>query len=79
MNPLGIWIAHQFCFFWGDYLLGGKFDKSEIAEFVFANKLPLVTIFTRESAPLIFESPIKKQVVRSIPTRSINVVIGMRF
>jgi hypothetical protein len=36
--------------------------KSKIAEFVFANKLPLVTTFTRESAPLIFESPIKKQV-----------------
>jgi hypothetical protein len=40
----------------------GNFSKSEIAEFVFANKLPLVTIFTRESAPLIFESTIKKQV-----------------
>lgn len=40
----------------------GQFVKSKIAEFVFANKLPLVTTFTRESAPLIFESPIKKQV-----------------
>lgn len=41
----------------------GNFSKSEIAEFVFANKLPLVTIFTRESAPLIFESTIKKQLL----------------
>lgn len=40
----------------------GQFVKSSIAEFVFSNKLPLVTIFTRENAPAIFESPIKKQV-----------------
>lgn len=40
----------------------GQFVKSSIAEFVFANKLPLVTTFTRESAPAIFESPTKKQV-----------------
>ncbi|KAF4356424.1 hypothetical protein F8388_013289 [Cannabis sativa] len=39
----------------------GKFEKSTIAEFVFANKLPLVTLFTRENAPAIFESTIKKQ------------------
>ncbi|XP_059666073.1 protein disulfide isomerase-like 1-4 isoform X2 [Cornus florida] len=38
-----------------------QFTKSAIAEFVFENKIPLVTIFTRESAPLIFENPIKKQ------------------
>lgn len=41
----------------------GHFTKSEIVDFVFANKLPLVTIFTRESAPLIFENPIKKQLL----------------
>ncbi|XP_023751529.1 protein disulfide isomerase-like 1-4 [Lactuca sativa] len=41
----------------------GLFDKSAIKEFVFANKLPLVTNFSRESATLIFESPIKKQVL----------------
>ncbi|KAM7502083.1 hypothetical protein LguiB_000987 [Lonicera macranthoides] len=41
----------------------GQFIKSAIAEFVFANKLPLVTVFTRESASLIFESPIKKQLL----------------
>lgn len=44
----------------------GKFAKSAIAEFVFANKLPLVTTFTRESAPLIFESQIKKQVTSDL-------------
>ncbi|RXH83664.1 hypothetical protein DVH24_005917 [Malus domestica] len=41
----------------------GKFDKSAIAEFVFANKLPLVITFTRENAPQIFESTIKKQLL----------------
>lgn len=41
----------------------GQFTKSAIAEFVSANKLPLVTTFTRESGPSIFESPIKKQVL----------------
>ncbi|KAM1099934.1 hypothetical protein ACFX15_006236 [Malus domestica] len=42
---------------------GGKFDKSAIAEFVFANKLPLVITFTRDNAPQIFESTIKKQLL----------------
>ncbi|KAA0036960.1 hypothetical protein IC582_028079 [Cucumis melo] len=41
----------------------GEFSKSAIVEFVFANKLPLVTTFTKESAPLIFESSIKKQLI----------------
>ncbi|PIA37392.1 hypothetical protein AQUCO_03000171v1 [Aquilegia coerulea] len=41
----------------------GQFTKSEIVEFVFGNKLPLVTVFTRESAPLVFDSPIKKQLL----------------
>ncbi|XP_052200289.1 protein disulfide isomerase-like 1-4 [Diospyros lotus] len=41
----------------------GQFTKSEITQFVYENKLPLVTIFTREIAPLIFENPIKKQLL----------------
>ncbi|KAH0749986.1 hypothetical protein KY290_029218 [Solanum tuberosum] len=41
----------------------GKFRKSSIAKFVSASKLPLVTTFTKETAPLIFASPIKKQVL----------------
>ncbi|CAL1404288.1 unnamed protein product [Linum trigynum] len=41
----------------------GNFSRSSIAEFVFANKLPLVTIFTRENAPAVFESEIKKQLI----------------
>ncbi|XP_059660579.1 protein disulfide isomerase-like 1-4 [Cornus florida] len=41
----------------------GQFVKSAIAKFVLANKLPLVNIFTRESAPVIFESSIKKQLL----------------
>ena len=50
----------------------GQFVKSAIAEFVFANKLPLVTTFTRESAPAIFESPIKKQVYVVYVCYSVN-------
>ncbi|KAI4383803.1 hypothetical protein MLD38_009601 [Melastoma candidum] len=41
----------------------GEFVKSAITEFVFSNKLPLVTKFTRESASSIFESVIKKQML----------------
>ncbi|RWR83946.1 protein disulfide isomerase-like protein 1-4 [Cinnamomum micranthum f. kanehirae] len=41
----------------------GEFTKSAIVDFVFANKLPLVTTFSRESASLIFENPIKKQLL----------------
>lgn len=41
---------------------GGQFTKTAIAEFVFENKLPLLTNLTRESAPTVFENPIKKQV-----------------
>ncbi|RDX70813.1 Protein disulfide isomerase-like 1-4, partial [Mucuna pruriens] len=41
----------------------GQFVKAEIANFVSSNKLPLVTTFTRESAPSIFESQIKKQLM----------------
>ncbi|XP_011089301.1 protein disulfide isomerase-like 1-4 [Sesamum indicum] len=41
----------------------GQFKKSVIAEFVSANKLPLVVTFSRENAPLIFESTIKKQLL----------------
>lgn len=44
-------------------LYDGVFTKSGIVAFVSANKLPLVTPFTRESAPLIFGNPIKKQVM----------------
>lgn len=41
----------------------GQFTKSAIVKFVSANKLPLVTVFTRESGASIFSSPIKKQVL----------------
>ncbi|KAK9124273.1 hypothetical protein Sjap_013875 [Stephania japonica] len=44
-------------------LFDGQFVKSAIAEFVFNNKLPLVTPFTRESAAMVFENPIKKQLI----------------
>ncbi|CAI0453041.1 unnamed protein product [Linum tenue] len=45
------------------FYVDGNFSRSSIAEFVFANKLPLVTIFTRENAPAVFESEIKKQLI----------------
>ncbi|VFQ62616.1 unnamed protein product [Cuscuta campestris] len=42
-------------------LFDGVFTKSAISEFVYENKVPLVNYFTRETAPQIFENPIKKQ------------------
>ncbi|XP_010520368.1 PREDICTED: protein disulfide isomerase-like 1-4 [Tarenaya hassleriana] len=41
----------------------GEYVKSALIKFISSNKLPLVTIFTRESAPQIFESEIKKQLM----------------
>ncbi|CAN1346438.1 Protein disulfide isomerase-like 1-4 [Linum perenne] len=49
--------------YFGMSVVYGNFSRSAIAEFVFANKLPLVTIFTRENAPSVFESEIKKQLI----------------
>ncbi|KAF3455003.1 hypothetical protein FNV43_RR05451 [Rhamnella rubrinervis] len=53
----------------------GQFVKSSIADFVFSNKLPLVTTFTRENAPAIFESPIKKQVLLFATSNDSEVVL----
>ncbi|CAN4119338.1 unnamed protein product [Withania somnifera] len=52
----------------------GQFTKSAITKFVSANKLPLVTIFTRESGPSIFESPITKQVLLFATTNDTDKV-----
>ncbi|CAL9244391.1 unnamed protein product [Arabidopsis halleri] len=41
----------------------GEFVKSALVSFVSANKLALVSVFTRETAPEIFESAIKKQLL----------------
>ncbi|XP_073056248.1 protein disulfide isomerase-like 1-4 [Primulina eburnea] len=53
----------------------GQFQKSAIAEFVSANKVPLVTIFSRESASLIFESQIKKQLLLFTSSKDSKKVI----
>ncbi|KAF5744706.1 protein disulfide isomerase-like 1-4 [Tripterygium wilfordii] len=55
----------------------GQFVKSEISEFTFSNKLPLVTIFTRENAPSIFESPIKKQLLLFATSNNSKNVISV--
>ncbi|KAK7312563.1 hypothetical protein VNO77_36510 [Canavalia gladiata] len=47
----------------------GQFVKAEIADFVSSNKLPLVTTFTRENAPSIFESKIKKQLLLFVTSK----------
>ncbi|XP_076887166.1 protein disulfide isomerase-like 1-4 [Bidens hawaiensis] len=52
----------------------GKFEKSSIKEFVFANKLPLVTTFSRETGTLIFESPIKKQILLFATSKGLSKV-----
>ncbi|KAI4998961.1 hypothetical protein ZWY2020_054825 [Hordeum vulgare] len=41
----------------------GEFRASAIAEFVSANKIPLITTLTQETAPAIFDNPIKKQLL----------------
>ncbi|KXG29239.2 protein disulfide isomerase-like 1-4 isoform X2 [Sorghum bicolor] len=41
----------------------GEFKASAIADFVSANKLPLVTTLTQETSPSIFGNPIKKQIL----------------
>ncbi|XP_010427228.1 PREDICTED: protein disulfide isomerase-like 1-3 isoform X1 [Camelina sativa] len=41
----------------------GNFTKTAIAEFVSANKVPLVINFTREGASLIFENSVKNQLI----------------
>lgn len=43
------------------YDADGEFKASAIADFVSANKLPLVTTLTQETSPSIFGNPIKKQ------------------
>ncbi|KAI7735971.1 hypothetical protein M8C21_022383, partial [Ambrosia artemisiifolia] len=42
---------------------GGQFTRSEMAEFVYKNKLPLVSYFTRASASQIFKNPINNKVI----------------
>ncbi|KAJ3679798.1 hypothetical protein LUZ60_016076 [Juncus effusus] len=41
----------------------GEFSTAGITNFVFENKLPLVSVFTRDSAQSIFEHTIKKQLL----------------
>ncbi|XP_062217869.1 protein disulfide isomerase-like 1-4 [Phragmites australis] len=44
-------------------LYDGEFKASAIADFVSVNKLPLVITLTQETAPSIFDNPIKKQIL----------------
>eukprot|EP00262_Sarcandra_glabra_P018748 TRINITY_DN684_c0_g1_i2.p1 TRINITY_DN684_c0_g1~~TRINITY_DN684_c0_g1_i2.p1 ORF type:complete len:579 (+),score=130.37 TRINITY_DN684_c0_g1_i2:33-1739(+) len=53
----------------------GTFTKSAIAEFVSSNKLPLVTTFSRETASLIFENPIKHQLLLFVTSNGSEKVI----
>lgn len=53
----------------------GKFEKDAISEFIFANKLPLVTTFSRETASLIFESPVKKQILLFVHGKDVEKTI----
>ncbi|XP_024544402.1 protein disulfide isomerase-like 1-4 [Selaginella moellendorffii] len=41
----------------------GKFEKDAISQFVSTNKLPLVIVFSGENSSLIFDNPIKKQLL----------------
>ncbi|KAH7691178.1 protein disulfide-isomerase A1 protein [Dioscorea alata] len=53
----------------------GQFTKSAILDFIFANKLPLVTTFTRETAPTIFDNPIKKQLLLFVTSNGSEKVL----
>lgn len=52
-------VKPRVCFVWR---ADGEFNRIPLHEFVFANKLPLVINFTRETASSIFESDVKRQV-----------------
>lgn len=43
-------------------LAGGKYAAADLTDFVSKNKLPLVVAFSQQTGPLIFQSPVKKQV-----------------
>lgn len=47
----------------GIYHFSGEFTKSNVAEFVTGNKLPLVITLTQQTAQQVFENPIKKQLL----------------
>ncbi|ERN15982.1 protein disulfide isomerase-like 1-4 [Amborella trichopoda] len=53
----------------------GQFTKSAIVDFVLANKLPPVITFTRENAPLIFENPIKTQIILFVTSKDYEKVL----
>ncbi|XP_074287553.1 protein disulfide isomerase-like 1-4 [Silene latifolia] len=53
----------------------GEFTKSAIAEFVFANKHPLITAFTKHNAALIFQSQIKKQLLLFATSKNSALVL----
>jgi len=53
----------------------GKFEKAPISKFIFANKLPLVTSFTRESDKMIFDSSIKKEILLFTSAKDYEKVI----
>ncbi|KAL5998376.1 Protein disulfide isomerase-like [Asimina triloba] len=53
----------------------GRLTKSAIHDFVIANKLPLVTPFTHENAPLISDHPIRKQVLLFATANDSNEVL----
>lgn len=40
----------------------GQFSKAAIVDFVIANKLPLVTVLSKETGQDLFDNPIKRQV-----------------
>ncbi|KAH9623725.1 hypothetical protein KSS87_006307 [Heliosperma pusillum] len=53
----------------------GEFTKPAIAEFVFANKHPLITAFTKHNAALIFQSQIKKQLLLFATSKNSALVL----
>lgn len=53
----------------------GKFERVPLSEFILANKLPLVSTFSRDTATGIFESSIKKQLILFTPPEDLGKML----
>lgn len=53
----------------------GKFERAFLSDFILANKLPLVSTFSRDTATAIFESSIKKQLLLFASAEDVGKVL----
>lgn len=53
----------------------GKFERAFLSDFILANKLPLISTFSRDTATAIFESSIKKQLLLFASAEDVGKVL----